>query len=107
MGFFHYDFENSKGRISISEQTWVYLALALPLTVLTLGLSYAWIWWTDKEQKTRVLRRYFPYPRKKWTFPFSLFTRRNTYPIISPSRSPVIIPPPTKQAPVEIIVDNE
>ena len=51
MGFFHYDFENSKGRISISEQTWVYLAFTLPLTVLTLGLSYAWMRWTAREQQ--------------------------------------------------------
>ena len=92
MGFFHYDFENSKGRISISEQAWVYLALALPLTVLTLGLSYAWIWWKDKgEQNTHGFRLYSPERltdmsspslRKKRIFPFSLFTQRNTsYPV--------------------------
>jgi len=51
MGFFKYDFENSKGRISISEQGWVFFALAVPLTVLTLGLSYTWMWWTAKKQQ--------------------------------------------------------
>ena len=51
MGLFNYDFENSKGRISISEQGWIYLALTLPLTVLTLGLSYAWMRWTAKKQQ--------------------------------------------------------
>jgi hypothetical protein len=51
MGFFHYDFEGSKGRISISEQGWIYLALMLPLTAITLGLSYAWMRWTAKKQQ--------------------------------------------------------
>jgi len=51
MGFFKYDFEDSQGRISVSEQGWVFFALAVPLTVLTLGLSYAWMWWTAKKQQ--------------------------------------------------------
>ena len=52
MGLFNFNFDDSKGRISISEQGWIYLALTLPLTVLTLGLSYAWMRWTAKKQQS-------------------------------------------------------
>ena len=52
MGFFHFDFDNSDGRVEISGHFWIYLVLTVPLTFAVLGLSYAWMRWTGtKEEK--------------------------------------------------------
>jgi hypothetical protein len=50
MGFFHFDFDNSDGRVEISGHFWIYLALTIPLTFAVLGLSYAWMKWTGTKE---------------------------------------------------------
>jgi hypothetical protein len=51
MGFFHFDSDNSDGRVEVSAQGWIYLALAIPLTFAVLGLSFAWMRWTGSNEE--------------------------------------------------------